>query len=200
MCGEYGEQGDRPHFHACLFNHQFEDRELFRITPTGNKLYTSKILDGLWTNKRKELKGWCTIGDVTFESAAYVARYIMKKVNGRNNNSQYDIIDIETGEIGQKEKEFNRMSLKPGIGSAWYDKYKKEVFPQDIVVMNGKEMKPPKYYYKKLHEENKEMQEEVAFERERRANKNRADNTDERLQVKEIVLREKLKQLVREVE
>ena len=78
MCGEYGEDLQqpsklgRPHFHACLFGLDFDDKQLY-IVRDDVKLYTSATLEKIWG------KGFVTIGDVTFESAAYVARYIAKK-------------------------------------------------------------------------------------------------------------------------
>lgn len=64
MCGEYGDQTLRPHYHAIIFNHHFDDRK-HHNTIKGNKLYKSDILQETWG------KGHCLIGDVTFESAAY---------------------------------------------------------------------------------------------------------------------------------
>lgn len=74
-CGEYGEKFRRPHYHALIFNHDFDDKILWSKN-RGSPLYISESLDSLWEF------GFATIGDVTFESAAYVARYITKKVNG----------------------------------------------------------------------------------------------------------------------
>ena len=82
MCGEYGEENKRPHYHACLFGVEFEDKELHRVR-RGIPLYKSETLNKLWK------LGFCTIGDVTFESAAYVARYIMKKVTGEKAEEHY---------------------------------------------------------------------------------------------------------------
>lgn len=75
MCGEYGEKKGRPHYHACLFNFNFDDLTLWQER-RGTKLYRSKSLERLWPY------GFSTVGGVTFQSAAYVARYIMKKVTG----------------------------------------------------------------------------------------------------------------------
>ena len=71
-CGEYGEKNQRPHYHALIYNHDFSDKRLFKERKN-IKLYTSKELEELWPY------GFSTIGDVTFQSSAYVARYIMKK-------------------------------------------------------------------------------------------------------------------------
>ena len=84
---------------------------------SGATLYRSDTLESLWTY------GFSSIGDVTFESAAYVARYVMKKVTGDAAESHYTVVDPETGEITVRTPEFNKMSLRPGIGAGWFDKY-----------------------------------------------------------------------------
>lgn len=193
MAGEYGDEKDRPHYHACLFNHDFEDKVYFRTTKAGSKIYTSKILDRLWPY------GFNTIGEVTFESAAYVARYIMKKVQGNPQHANYQTIDKETGEVLYRDKEFTHMSLKKGIGQGWYEKWKTDVFPEDIVVIKGVACKPPKYYYEKLKKENPEMFEEIAYNRSEKAREKCADNTEDRRLVKEKVLSAKLTLLKREI-
>ena len=73
QCGEYGEKLSRPHYHACLFNHDFDDKKLFKVEGE-NRLYVSEKLTQLWPY------GYSTVGAVTFESAAYVARYVTKKM------------------------------------------------------------------------------------------------------------------------
>ena len=82
----------------------------------GNKLWTSATLEGLWKF------GFSSVGEVTFESAAYVARYCLKKVNGDLAKDHYAMVDLDTGEVYQKEAEFSHMSLKPGIGALWLQK------------------------------------------------------------------------------
>lgn len=144
MCGEYGDNFGRPHFHVVLFGCFFDDREFFTELSSGSKLYTSKALAKLWG------KGFCSIGDVTFESAAYVARYVMKKMTGTAAEQHYQLLDERTGEVIDRVPEFCRMSLKPGIGADWYEKFKKEVYPRDEVVMNGSKFKPPRYYDKRF--------------------------------------------------
>lgn len=128
-CGEYGEQFSRPHFHACIFNYDFPDKELWK-NERDVKLYRSKLLEELWPY------GHSTIGDVTFESAAYVARYITKKITGDAAESHYN----------GRPPEYTTMSRRPGIGQGWFKRFSSDVFPCDNVVLRGKEMKPPKYY------------------------------------------------------
>jgi hypothetical protein len=136
MCGEYGDLRGRPHFHSCLFGFNFPDREYYRTLRSGSRLYTSGILSDLWP------KGFSSIGDVTFESAAYVARYIFKKFE----KPIPGWIVSEGGECRPKVREFTRMSLKPGIGREWIEKYLDEVYDNDYVVVNGVKCRPPKYY------------------------------------------------------
>jgi len=113
-CGEYGDRNGRPHYHVCLFNHNFRDRYLYTVRD-GVALYRSESLERLWP------AGFSTIGDVTFESAAYVARYTMKKFKGDEDEKKkhYEICDSETGEIHDLLPEFAIMSRRPGIGSGW---------------------------------------------------------------------------------
>lgn len=76
-CGEYGERTKRPHYHALLFGVDFSDKVAFKKSADGSTIYTSETLSRLWP------AGFCTTGAVTFESAAYCARYVMKKITGK---------------------------------------------------------------------------------------------------------------------
>jgi hypothetical protein len=138
--GEYGTQGTmRPHFHACLFGYDFPDKVFYKKTGSGEKIYTSKLLESLWPY------GLSSVGDVTFESAAYIARYCVQKVTGDAAKAHYQVI-TDDGEVIDRTPEFNRMSLKPGIGARWLEKYSTDVYPRDYVVIRGVKVKPPKYY------------------------------------------------------
>ncbi|AZL82980.1 replication initiator protein [Apis mellifera associated microvirus 15] len=186
MCGEYGEQLLRPHYHAAIFGFDFPDRVYFRTTPSGSKLYTSKLLEDLWPH------GHSSVGDVTFESAAYIARYVMKKANGKLAETRYQRVDSETGEMWQVPPEFTRMSLKPGIGSTWLEKYKADVYPADHVLVNGKFCKPPRYYDKQLETLDYQTYEFIELGRVKRARASACDNTRDRLKTRELVTRARL--------
>lgn len=196
-CGEYGEATERnnyiarPHYHACLFNFDLPDKVLFKET-NGVKIYTSQILSDLWG------KGFVTVGDVTFESAAYVARYIMKKITGDQADEHYKTINTETGEIVQRKPEYITMSRRPGIGKDWFSKYSTDVYPDDFVVINGKKVRPPKYYDGLYDISNHDEFEILKRLRQEEQLKNQADNTPERLIVKEKIKQSKLKQLKRD--
>ena len=191
MAGEYGENFGRPHWHACIFGLDFDDKKLWKRTSANSLLYRSENLELLWPF------GYSSIGDVTFESAAYVARYIMKKVTGKNASEHYQEIDPDTGEITNRTPEFTKMSLKPGIGYEWYKQYTSDVYPHDYVIVRGKKVKPPKYYDKKYKIDNPYEFDELLYIREKSAKLNHADNTLERLAVKEQVAKAKLQKLKR---
>ncbi|MEO5351405.1 MAG: hypothetical protein H7836_17450 [Magnetococcus sp. YQC-3] len=193
MCGEYGENFARPHYHACIFGIMFDDLEQIGTSPAGSPIYRSAILEKLWPF------GYSSVGEVTFESAAYVARYVMKKQTGQAAKAHYRDVDLSTGEIIDKVPEFNRMSLKPGIGAKWYEKFKGDVFPHDRVVINGVECKPPKYYDRLLKKDSPLEFERIQFERELDARSRSADNTVERLTVKAEVVAARLSRLKRHI-
>lgn len=149
VCGEYGEQATlRPHYHAIIFGYFPEDSRLYKSRREGN-LYISPVLNRIWG------KGYVTIGNVTFESASYVARYVMKKVTGPLSEKHYN----------GREPEFSLMSLRPGIGAGWFMKYKDEVVRDDSVISRGMEMKPPRYYVRKIQESDPTLAKEIHFRR-----------------------------------
>ena len=121
-CGEYGGETRRPHYHAILFNIDFPDKEFLKMS-NGHKLYRSDILDSIWG------RGFCNFGDVTFDSANYVARYITDKVTGDDAYLHY--LDEKTGII--LTPEYTTMSRKPGIGYTWFKKY-----ADDVMIVTGK--------------------------------------------------------------
>lgn len=190
MCGEYGGQTGRPHYHAILFGAWFGDRVFYKNSPSGLPLYKSKILEDLWQ------LGECLIGDVTFESAAYIARYCIKGFAG-----QEWILDPDTGEMYERPREFTRMSLKPGIGVSWFSRYRAEVYPHDRVVLRGKEMKPPRAYDRLLRAVDESLADSVDESRNsietRRQRVLTGDITPDRLSVRAIVTRARLKSKIR---
>lgn len=197
MCGEYGQDEylqvpenrtrlrlgpGRPHYHYLIFNHRFEDLELW-TTHRGHDYFRSPTLEKLWPH------GFSTVGNVTPETAAYTARYVLKKILGDEElrTDHYSRLIPETGEWWPIEPEFALMSLKPGIGAEWFSKYgKTDVYDSgDYVVINGRKYQTPKYYDKLL--EDLDERELVNVKKNRRINaeNRKADNTWERLAVRE---------------
>lgn len=198
-CGEYGDLNWRPHYHALIFGFRFPDMELFRERG-GVRVYTSRLLESVWQHK-----GFCTVGELTPESAAYCARYVMKKVGGDQAPYYYSELDPYTGELVPILPEFCRMSLKPGIGADWFKKYHSDVFPDDFVVIKGKRVRVPDYYdtlferqFQGPRRPKDSMLKAVKEKRKERALKV-GDNSPERLAVKEKVLKAKISKLQREV-
>lgn len=191
MSGEYGEKDQRPHYHAILFGVRFADMVYLKKSPSGENLYTSATLDKLWG------KGFTSVGNVTFQSAAYVARYVMKKVNGEKAKAKYEKLNTETGEIEIRKPEFSNMSRHPGLGTSWIKRYKADVYPHGKVVVNGRETNPPKFYDRLHKKTNPLAHQQMTDKRIAEAQKRLEDNTNSRLDAKEKVLEAKLSQLKR---
>ncbi len=196
-CGEYGQatpQNDfiaRPHYHAIIFNKDFNDKKIWK-TDYGNYLYISDTLDNIWG------KGFTTIGDVTFQSAAYCARYIMKKVNGARKEDHYKRTDYTTGEVIDLVPEYTTMSRRPGVGHGWLEKYKEDVFRDDFIVSTGGLIiNPPKYYDSIYESENPLGLEKIKQIRKEKLSKHKRDLTPERLKTREICKLAQIKQLSR---
>lgn len=188
MCGEYGEKLGRPHYHACLFNYDFPDKKYKRVNAIGDKIYSSELLDDLWNMSDP---GMCEIGSVSIQSAGYVARYIMKKVTG----------DDAVAHYGSLLPEYTHMSK--GIGKAWFDKYRRDVFPSDFIVHDGKKLAVPRYYGD-LYELNfPNAMLPIKRERLRKhgdALRLRDDDKDRRLRVREDVTKSRVKRLKKELD
>ncbi len=175
-CGEYGEQFSRPHYHALLFGFGFPDKKPWADRGTG-LVWRSDLLEEVWPFGQSE------IGTVTFESAAYVARYCTKKVTGASAEAHYSRVDASTGEFFSLEPEYATMSRKPGIGRAWLEEFYSDVFPRDHVVSRGREAKPPRYYDQVFADRDPEGFELV--KKQRRVDRKIEDETPDRLFVRE---------------
>ncbi|WNK14490.1 MAG: replication initiator protein [Microvirus sp.] len=191
MCGEYGGERGRPHYHAILFNHTFTDLSIWKVSDLGHSLFRSAVLESLWPF------GFSSIGSVTFESAAYVARYIMKKQTGSLSSRYYQAVSTVTGEVFDRRPEYNSMSLKPGIGYDWFSKYHSDVFPRDACIVDGTPSHPPRYYDKLLKRLNPDLLVKIKSNRVLDINDNWVDNTPHRLIAKEIVTKSILSNLTR---
>lgn len=177
MCGEYGEREQRPHYHALLFGYQFDDLKDRGKNANGDRLYESAKLERLWG------LGYCVVGMVTKQSAGYVARYCMKKVTG----------DLAEGHYKGRTPEFARMSLKPGIGAKFFEKYTSDILPNDYVICDGIKVPVPKYYDRIF----KGDIEDVKWKREVFGRLHAENQTPERLAVREEVKIAQLKRLKR---
>lgn len=146
-CGEYGDQFRRPHYHIVLFNHTFPEREHWSTGPTGVRQYTSPALTKLWTF------GLATFADFTREGAAYVARYVTKKITGEVAVDHYLQPHPVTGKLYRVDPEFLLTSRRPGLGFGWLERYYDDVYPSGHIMRDGAPAPVPRYYDKKIKEE-----------------------------------------------
>ena len=192
MCGEYGGNTNRPHYHAIIFGLDFADKKSFKRGKRGDMLYTSEKLNELWG------LGYCWIGSVTHQSAGYVARYCLKKVNGDLSEEHYKYVNQQTGEISQLQKEY--MACSQGLGLAHFEQHHKTMYIRDSCILNGKEAPIPKYYDRKLGELNPELLDELKHQRKERALRFKDDATPERLAVRKEVKQAQVNLLKRDLE
>lgn len=172
-CGEYGELLERPHYHGLIFGYDFPDRTLWRTSSQGNPQWRSVELERLWPH------GFSMIAALTFETAAYTARYCTKKVHG----------ELAADHYKGREPEF--MTCSKGIGEAWLERFAFDTYRDDSVVSNGHQAKPPRYYDKKIKEHLPHEWRRTEIERMIRANtgQQRWNRSPERLAVREEVKR-----------
>lgn len=176
-CGEYGSRTMRPHYHIILFGVDFEDKVLAGKSKSGQQLYTSDFLSGVWCfPTRNELgeydspdrssAGLCTVQPVTWETCAYTARYVTKKLDGPYAKF-YEEHNIDPP--------FCVMSRRPGIGRQYYEDHP-DLWNFEYLNVStpdgGKKFPPPRYYMKCLEKDDpqkaealKEIRKKMVMER-----------------------------------
>ncbi len=183
-CGEYGDENQRPHYHICLFNCSFKDQALFK-DDQGFYTYTSATLEKLWPF------GFSTVQALNFDTAAYTARYALKKITGKKAEEHYLRCD-KNGEAFWILPEYIRMSTgrnKPcGLGAGFYEKFKTDIFPSDEVPVPGKGVirKVPRYYQDILESNDPATLATIKELRQAFQKAHKADYTPERLRDKYI--------------
>lgn len=146
-CGEYGDKHRRPHFHIALFGMDFNaDRIEFGTGVMGDTLYISKTLHALWP--MGSFPYGHSIGSISFQSAAYIGRYITKRITGAG-ASPLPLARIDD-ELIMPNPEF--LCCSKGIGSGWFDKYfRRDSLPHGrIITDQGSPAPIPRYYKEKL--------------------------------------------------
>lgn len=173
VAGEYGDKNQRPHYHLCIFNWKPDDLK-YEKTEDGNILYTSKKVDKYWENKQQKeghkSRGFSIIGELTYKSACYVARYCQKKAGIESKPRRWkwiEEVNKKTGEIKQvkkivkenkiREDEFINSSRNPGIGRNYWERHKEEIKKNNGIWVNdgkAKLKRIPRYFRKRWNEEN----------------------------------------------
>ena len=187
MCGEFGEQNFRPHYHACIFNYKPYDLKYSSTNKQGDTLYTSETLTKYWG------LGQVWVGELTSQSADYVARYVTKKFKGDalDKAEHYRRIDEETGEIINLQPEYACMSRMPGIGVPFFEKWESDFHRGQISVKkkNGDIIfrKMPRHFERLLEKVKPDLVADLKQAREDALNKRKLEYpeefTEERLQV-----------------
>jgi hypothetical protein len=190
MCGEYGGISKRPHYHAIIFGHDFLDDRI-RIRSGEYPLYFSPSLTNLWG------KGIVTLGDVNYTTAAYCAKYMMKAAKvpkaadptvfekqQEAYDKAYGRTNPDTGEFYHVEPEFSLMSRRPGIASDWFERFHKDVFPSDHVIVDGKRVPTPRFYDNRLDEDERRS---ISRRRKLKAIEFAESLTEDRLDVREAI-------------
>lgn len=157
IAGEYGETTDRAHYHAIIYGLHVFDLQPFGMSETGNQYYVSKTLSDIWRN------GFVSIEPANEYTFKYVASYVTKKL-GLHSNEAYE----EKG----MQPPFSIQSLKPGIGYKYLMDNKEKILNEDRIVFgtnNGSvNIKPPRYWYKKVEELSLKSGDEIESERVRK--------------------------------
>ena len=192
-CGEYGSQTHRPHYHLIVFGLQLDDLVELKRSSLGFPYYTSEKIRKLWPY------GNHLICNMTFETAAYVARYCTKKLNG-DFEDFYKIFNIEP--------EFSHMSKRPGIARQYFEEHKDEIYQYDELFLRmdkgGSRNKPPGYFdhlydienHEKMHEI-KESRKKVAEMMEKLRQANTTLSPEEQRVMRKQLMEKRLSMLVR---
>ena len=193
-CGEYGDENLRPHYHAIIFNHDFNDKKIHSYNHQKDPIYISDTLTNLWE------KGHCTTQDVTYKTMAYVSRYVQKKQFGSDDRAlnHYTRISPMDGKAYTVRPEFAVMSRRPGIGTGYVEQFKNDYYPSGYIVVDGRKVPPPQFYINKLSEEE---QAHLKWENWKRVlpSKRKAEKTNERLQVRAEVRDARIRSLKRKL-
>lgn len=156
-CGEYGPQTMRPHYHAIIFGYSPSDLRPHSKSPQGYQYWISDSLARIWSN------GHVLIGEVTWDTCAYTARYIASKLTGDDGMFYSD---------NGVEAPFTVCSRKPGIGSNYYDSHP-GLFESPKIFLptedGCKEFSPPDYFFRKLRLTDPEKYDSVKLQRRRAA-------------------------------
>lgn len=196
---EYGDKSMRPHYHILVFGCPLFDLEYYKSNKQGDTLYRSRELDSVWK------KGFVTVGEFNWNTAAYTARYVMKKAQNVDiNQGFYEALDIEP--------EKTRMSRRPGIAQPFFERNIKEIYQLDEIVLpalpGGKlnVISPPKYFDKKLRDLDeafysrmKDQRKRIAELRELSKSQSHGYDPFEYLEIKERSKRDSLTVLTRDM-
>ncbi len=177
-CGEYGDNDYRPHYHLAAFNLALRDEQLYS-QKKGYPLFVSETLEKIWGN------GFATFGELSYESSAYISRYVLKKMTGAKADDHYLRCD-DYGVAYWLEPEFNTMSRRPGLGKNWIDNYQDDVYPSDEIPIPGVGIVKgvPRFYDEALKTADPDLYETIKSSRAKYARSHPLEFTPQRLEDK----------------
>jgi len=179
-CGEYGDVGGRPHYHAIMFGWWPDDARRWKDSRAG-PLFKSRGLEDSWG------LGFVSVSAVSMATMVYVAKYLMKR------DDNYTWVDPSTGEIMELLPPFSRMSRRPAIGSGWVEKHAEtDAWRHDDVILAGAKRRVPRYYDRKLQQRSEQRYRELKRARSaRRAQVDPALISTERIEAQAHIARVK---------
>lgn len=135
LVGEYGDESQRPHYHAALFG--------FRSCLAGQSQYSTRRVNCCyWCDLVRDTwgNGNVYLGTLEDSSAGYMAGYVTKKMTS-----------VDDPRLKGRHPEFGRMSLRPGIGFyAMWDmadalmRYELDISEEDVpsALRHGRKLLP----------------------------------------------------------
>lgn len=188
MCGEYGEQTHRAHYHAILFGYYPADAQIHRIQDKF-RYYTSETLEKLWG------KGNTLTTEFTQANARYCANYCQKKQLPNKPFQDRYIYTDENGDGQVRDFEYAKMSTRPAIGTRWAEKHTDWALNGYFIDDQGKKAGIPKLYREILKESDPDLYDQLLVKR--RESVNEAEQTPDRLRQKAICISARAKNSTR---
>ena len=196
-CGEYGEKSERPHYHQIIFNLPLSDLQFFSTNFRGDIFYTSDTLTEIWG------RGHVLVSELTWQNAAYTARYVLKKAKDQFEKEFYKQMDITMP--------FTTKSNRPGLAVNYFKEHFDEIYQSDNIVLPsvGKlqnVVKPPRYcdiLYKEVNPDHLEKvklhRQFIAQVEQDRLRKTHNYSEEDYFRMKDEELHNKIKKLHREL-
>ena len=197
MCGEYGGESGRKHFHAIIFGHQFDDQYDDPAWIPGTKLHKmSYELDSLWQQKAPGHDyatkiGRATVDNFTFEGSSYVAGYVAKKITTAQTGPARWETDPATSiaKLVHFAPEYRRQT--PGLANNWLLKNKQanlvELYRQGSIKISELIFPYPTSYDRLLKQYRPDLHTEVLKQRQIGMEETHAQWTPERCAAAETI-------------
>lgn len=198
MCGEYGGKTARPHFHAIIYGHSFDD-QYSEQSRDGQRNNMSFELDHLWQqkapgNSHPSQIGRATVDNFSFAGAAYVAGYVAKKSSADiPPGPMEELTDTLTGNVRYVPiaPEYRVMSVKDGLAHKWLTKNRLanllRLYETDSIQISKWSFPCPRYYDTLLERYRPELMHEIKQKRALATTEYHAEWTQERCSAAEAI-------------